>query len=161
MLHQWDVLVDLFRLAFVEEKNPVAQIIFTELQNPYVRAYLSFFKYILPTFNQFNAAFQSEKVLVTVLATESERFIRLLCSNFIRPEYYKNEKLYLLDVYDPYALLPIEEVCLGPNKLDILKNCDKSTNTQFILKCVQFYQKPVEQSLLRFPAKSNFFCNLF
>lgn len=160
VLQQWEVLVDLFRLASIEEKNPVAHVIFTEMQNPYVRAYLSFFKYILPTFNQFNTTFQSQKILITVLATESERFIRLLCCNFIRPEYYKNENLYSLNVFDPHVLFPIEKVCVGPNTMDILKDCDKVTNEQFILKCLTFYQKAVEQSLLRFPVKDDFFGNL-
>lgn len=160
VLVQWDILLNLFRLAAVEDKNPVANVILNELQNPFVKAYLMFFKFVLPIFNQFNAIFQSEKVMINVISTESERFVRQLCTNFVRPEYFKNEKLYDLNPNDPHCLLPIEQVNVGPHTMDIIKHCNKTTIEQFKLKCVTFYQKSLQESLKRFPIKDNFFSEL-
>jgi len=72
VISQWRVLNDLFRLAYVEQKNPAANvIIYQELQNSYTKAYLCFLHFILPVFNTFNDLFQFEKPLVFMLYEES------------------------------------------------------------------------------------------
>lgn len=160
VLDQWDVLINLFRLAAFEDKNQVGNLILNELQNPFVKAYLMFFKFILPVFNQFNAVFQSEKVMIHIISTECERFIRQLCVNFVRPEYFNNEKLPTLNPYDPHVLLSVENIFVGSQTMDCLRDCDNNSKEQFKLKCLSFYQKAVEESLHRFPIKDNFHSEL-
>lgn len=80
-----------------------------------------------------------------------------MCINFVQPEHYKNEKLYTLNVFDPHVLLPIENVSVGAQRIDILKDFENSLVKQFKLKCVTFYQKAVDDALKRFPIKHIFF----
>lgn len=129
------MLLNLFRLASVEDKNPVGNIILNELQNPFVKAYLMFFKFVLPVFNRFNAMLQC---------------CRQLCSNFLGPECFKNEAIYELDPYNPRSLLPIEQISVGPHAMDCIKSCDKLSQDQFKLKCLSFYQKAVLESSKKF-----------
>lgn len=65
-----------FRLGAFEDKSQVGNLILNKLQNPFVKSYLMFFKFILLVFNQFNAVFQSEKVMIHIISTECEWFIR-------------------------------------------------------------------------------------
>ena len=152
VLQQWDVLVELFREAAFEDKNPVGNMIFSELQNPYVKAYLHFLNHVLPLINKFNAMFQSQKVSVQDLYPESRRFIRVVAVNFIKPSFLsKDEKLDNLNIYDPNVLLSIEEVNVGEHTLETLKDCSERDKEQFKLICVKFYQKCVSDAYKRFP----------
>ena len=92
ILEQWDVLKQLFTLAQVEEKNPVAKLIYHEIQNPYNKAYLCFLQYILPLINAFNAFFQSDKVLIFKIF---------------------NDSFDKLDFKNPSHLLSNDEICIG------------------------------------------------
>lgn len=161
LIDQWEVLEEVFRLAAYEDKNPVGNMIFSEMQNPYVKAYLLFLKYILPSFNSFNAMFQSSKILVDKIYIESRRFLKILCTNFVKPSYYSSElELDRLNVFDPHALLPVEDINVGSDTMSLLINCKQTDNEQFKLKCLKFYQQAVAQVFKRLPIKDNFYKNI-
>lgn len=161
LLNQWDVLVEVFRLAAFEEKNSVANLILNEMQNPYVKAYLYFLKHILPVFNSFNSMFQSQKILVDKLYMESRRFVRLLCVNFVKSSFYVNDnELDTLNVFNPHVLLPIEEINFGSDTMDLLKDCDKNDTERFKLRCLKFYQNAVDQAFKRLPVRDTFYKSL-
>lgn len=161
LLMQWDVLLEVFRLAAFEDKNPVATLILDEMQNPYVKAYLTFLKHVLPIFNSFNAMFQSSKILIDQLYTESRRFVRQLCINFVQPSFFNtDEKLDRLDVTNPHVLLPLEEVNFGRETADLIKDCDKNNNQTFKLRCLKFYQNSVTQAFRRLPVVDSFYKNV-
>ena len=71
-LSQQSVLYSLFAEAKLED------IIFSDLNNLFTKAYLQFLNVILALFNSFNMLFQSEKLLISSLVVECERFLRLL-----------------------------------------------------------------------------------
>ncbi|XP_022160408.1 uncharacterized protein LOC111026609 [Myzus persicae] len=121
VLSQWRILNDLFRLAYVEEKNPAANVIYQELQNPYTKAYLCFLHFILPVFNTFNALFQSEKPLVFILYEESVRFLRIMCSKFLKAECYKNDEFDKFK--NPSMILPNNDIEIGHEARKILTSC--------------------------------------
>lgn len=161
LIDQWDVLLEVFRVAAFEDKNQVGNMIFNEMQNPYVKAYLLFLKHVLPIFNSFNAMFQSSKVLVDKMYVESRRFVKILCVNFVKPSCYTSEvELDLLNVFDPNVLLPVEEINVGLNTMNLLKDCIKADNEQFKLKCLKFYQVAVAQAFKRLPTKDKFYKNI-
>ncbi|XP_072382532.1 protein FAM200A-like [Diabrotica undecimpunctata] len=161
LLSQWDVLIEVFRVSAFEDKNPVANIILTDMQNPYIKAYLLFLKHVLPIFNSFNAMFQSSKILVHKLYIESRRFVKLLCINFIQPSFYNEDaKLDSLNVNNPHVLLPISDINVGPGTMDLLQHCTENDNEQFKLRCLKFYQKAVTQAVRRFPINDRFYKNL-
>lgn len=150
---QWDVLKELFKVAVFEDKNAVADIIYREFNNPFVKAYLAFLKFILPLFNEFNMLFQSEKVLFPVIARESRRFIKRLCAKFVERSFLDDENFVTLNVRNSRVLLPSNKIQLGADTLEILSDCSNSDREQFINKCLTFYHTFVEEAIKRFPVK--------
>jgi len=137
-------------LAYVEEKNPAANVIYQELQNPYTKAYLYFLHFILPVFNTFNALFQSEKPLVFILYEESVRFLRIMCSKFLKAECYKNDEFDKFK--NPSMILPNNDIEIGHEARKILTSCKNDANyNKFMNVIIFFYQKVVEDSLKRLP----------
>lgn len=145
----------IFRLADFEGESEVAKIIYNELCNPVTKAYLLFLKYILPVFNQFNAFFQSEKLLTPFIYSECLRFLKTLGTNFLKKEYLSDT---IIDVnsFHPHCLLPIEAIQVGSSTSDLISSFDKNLKQQFLLKCLVFYQKAFKECQSRFPL-NNFF----
>lgn len=158
VLSQWQVLFSLFAEAKSEDKNTVADIIFADLNNPYTKAYLEFLNYVLPTFNSFNKLFQSDKLLITSLATEAERFLRLLGLNFLKPEVILGELLYTCNAKHPSNLLPLIDIKIGAategtlNELNTSIDIDRRKDIEhFRLRCLQFYQVAFQEAQKRLP----------
>lgn len=76
LLDNWEILKSYFMLAIVEDKLKFAELILTQLNDNFIKAYLLFFKYSLNFFNNFNALFQSRKILIHTLFENSQRLIR-------------------------------------------------------------------------------------
>lgn len=76
ILDNWDVLKHFFILAVNEDKLRSAEIILEQLNNNSIKAYLLFLKYVLNFLNNFNALFQSRKILIHKLCENSQHIIR-------------------------------------------------------------------------------------
>lgn len=156
VLNQWPVLWNFFSKAVAEDKNSVAEIIFNDLDNLFTKAYLQFMQFVLPDFNSFNAMFQSDTVLITVLASESERFLRLIGSKFLKSSEIQGEKIFMYNPKLPSNLLPIEEVKLGGETENILREIsnnvkyNKSDILTFRLRRLRFCQAAFQEPLKRF-----------
>ncbi|EFN81029.1 hypothetical protein EAI_04895, partial [Harpegnathos saltator] len=61
LLNNWEVLKHYFYLETLESKNNSAIIIFNNLNDKIIKAYMLFLKYSLLLFDNFNALFQSRK----------------------------------------------------------------------------------------------------
>lgn len=77
-------------MAVVEDKLKSAEIILNQLNDHFIKAYLLFLKYSLNFFNNFNALFQSRKVLIHTLFENSHRLIREIETNFVIPKVLEN-----------------------------------------------------------------------
>uniref|UniRef100_A0A2S2PFJ4 Uncharacterized protein n=1 Tax=Schizaphis graminum TaxID=13262 RepID=A0A2S2PFJ4_SCHGA len=110
--------------------------------------YLCFLHFILPVFNTFNALFQSEKPLVFMLYEESVRFLRIMCSQFLKAECYKNDEFDKFK--NPSMILPNNNIEIGHETRKILISCKNDANyNKFMNVIIFFYQKVVENSLKR------------
>ncbi|XP_023235734.1 uncharacterized protein LOC111635102 [Centruroides sculpturatus] len=118
------------------------------MQNLYVKVYLLFFKYILPSFNEFNAFFQSKKSLIS--------------SNFIKPKALLayDDIIETLNIYNPINLLPIKKINVGVTTRALINDLSKTDNELFILKCLKFFQKAVSEAFKRLPIGNLFYKNL-
>lgn len=110
ILNQWKVLQSTFLLSAVEDKTSVGQIILSDLNNPFTKAYFCFLNHVLPIFNNFNKLFQSDKLLLPVLYEECRRMFRLLCGNFIKECELSENNLVNIDVYNLKNLLDIDNI---------------------------------------------------
>ena len=158
VLNQWPVLFALFAQAKIEDRNSVADLIFSELNNPFNKAYLQFLNYILPTFNSFNMLFQSEKIIIPSFANEAERFLRILASNFLTSENTKGNAIYKCNPKHPSNLLPLKDIKIGAAAEETLKGIQNSSDNDvskyietFKIRCLQFYQAAFSESVNRLP----------
>lgn len=156
ILEQWSILQQTFVYASVEDRSANADIILNDLNNPYTKAYFEFLQHALPYFQSFNLVFQAEHFLLTNLKTECCRFLRLLSSNFVKPDYLNH--IENIDVLDENRLLPIHSVNIGKKAEttlgDITENINKVKNYEdFKKRCRKFYQTAVIQSIARLPLK--------
>lgn len=108
---------------------------------------------MLPIFNNFNILFQSDKILIPYILSESQRFLKLLCINFLKPDIIKEENFCNINIYHPHNLLPLEQINIGKQALETLKECKDVDTIVFKTKCIKFYQTSVEQAVKRLPLK--------
>jgi hypothetical protein len=159
VLDLWDVLLADFRATCVEEPAYVAEKILKIMNDVYIKAYLHFLQYTLTSFNKFNAFFQSDKPQVTKLASESARFIRQLCGNFMRPDLVQGP-VSGLKPNDPKSLLPLKDVRLGSRCEKMLDSLPADKNDEFRATCLRFYQRAAVEAIKRFPASDSFLAEL-
>lgn len=167
LLEQWNVLENSFTLASFEDKNGIGDIILAELKNPFTKAYIEFLDFILPSFNTFNALFQSKGIMLPAIIPECHRFMRLLCQKFLQPKAFEN--ILKVNPISPGNLLPLDNVEIGENaRLTLSKLTTNSNNNDnkddaaaklhlkhqkehFRKRCLLFYQEAVTQCLKRLP----------
>ncbi|KYN29119.1 hypothetical protein ALC57_01438 [Trachymyrmex cornetzi] len=138
-------------LSYVEDKNPSADLILRDLNNPFIKAYFQFMAHVLPLFNNFNKLFQSESIVINCLGEESHRFLRLICANFLHPIAFEN--INKINPKNPNMLLPLEKINIGFAAKTTLSSIVNQDNDilEFKLRCLKFYQVAVEETLKRLP----------
>lgn len=88
LLENWDVLKNFFRLASFEDKRKNADFIYEELQKDENKAILLFLKYVLNYINEFNALFQSRKILIHCIVEECKKLILTMARNFLDADFF-------------------------------------------------------------------------
>jgi len=111
ILENWEVLKNYFILAVVEDKLKSAETILSYLNDNTIKAYFLFLKYVLNFFNNFNALFQSRKILVHKLFESSQQLICQLAKNFMTLDSLKC--INNLDVNNEQNILivSLENIC--------------------------------------------------
>jgi len=107
-------LKNYFIFCVVEEKSKSAEIILDQLNNISIKAYLLFLKYSLNFFNNFNAIFQSRKVLIHKLFEESQQLINEIGQNFLTPESLQN--INTLNINDNKNILNVNDIQGAPRE---------------------------------------------
>lgn len=150
ILHYWNVLIEYFKSAHARDKLKSAEWICAEFSNVCNKAYLLFLKYALNYLNELNALFQSKKILVHVLHSESVKIFLKLGQNCIKKTELKTNCI----VRSPHVSLPIQEVFLGPECEEFLKQLPEKNMLQIKMDCLKFYIKALEEIQNRLPLKT-------
>lgn len=102
ILDNYTALKQYIQLCALEDpKDTEASNLLMDLNNPYFKAYLLFLKYSLHYFNQMNALFQSDRVLVYQLFPESRRLLKQVCQNYMRANVL--DSAHKIDVAHPHV----------------------------------------------------------
>ncbi|KAG0436698.1 hypothetical protein HPB47_017806, partial [Ixodes persulcatus] len=117
VLQEWETLKLLFLQAATEDRTVAAELILKDM-NPITEAYLKFMQYVLGFFNKLNAMFQSKDSLIAVIQVESQRLLRCLCQNFMKPSSIEDPAK--LNPLDPRSLLALKELYVGAGCQGIL-----------------------------------------
>lgn len=120
ILQHWNSLTLYFIDAVTEDELESAKDILIKLQCPIIKAYMYFLKYILNTFNTFNALFQSAKMLIPVLQQESIQIIRGMCQNYIHP-HLLSRSICDIDEFNSKKYLPYDKMFIGNECKEQLK----------------------------------------
>ncbi|CAN7978223.1 unnamed protein product [Ixodes persulcatus] len=144
--------------AATEDRIVAAELILKDM-NPITEAYLKFMQYVLGFFNKLNAMFQSKDSLIAVIQEESQRLLRCLCQNFMKPSSIEDPAK--LNPLDPRSLLALEELYVGAGCQGILDKITmeggSSEVRDFKLRCMSFYQTAVLEVQKRLPISGPFF----
>ncbi|CAN7978314.1 unnamed protein product [Ixodes persulcatus] len=107
----------------------------------------------------FNAMFQSKDSLIAVIQEESQRLLRCLCQNFMKPSSIEDPAK--LNPLNPRSLLALEELYVGAGCQGILDKITmeggSSEVRDFKLRCMPFYQTAVLEVQKRLPISGPFF----
>ena len=98
--------------AHEDKRDREAPALYEEMRNPYFKAYLLFLKYTLDYFNQMNALFQSRKVLVHKLQSESKQLLLKVCQNYMRPNVL--DSAHKIDVKHPHFQVTFVNINKSP-----------------------------------------------
>ncbi|KAG0426451.1 hypothetical protein HPB47_026426 [Ixodes persulcatus] len=141
VLQEWETLKLLFLQAATEDRIVAAELILKDM-NPITEAYLKFMQCVLGFFNKLNAMFQSKDSLIAVIQEESQRLLRCLCQNFMKPSSIEDPAK--LNPLDPRSLLALEELYVGAGCQGILDKITMERGSSevrdFKLRCMSFYQ---------------------
>jgi hypothetical protein len=149
ILEQWNAL-KLFFTSEVNEDNKLesAVAIYNKMQNVFSKLYLLFLDYILPYITDLNREMQSEKPKIYTLYSRVESVLTTILDMFIRKHYLEKNSVYEIDHWDPYILLPLNEVYLGGTVTEYIKthkDIPEQELDKFKLSCLKFYQELVDQ----------------
>lgn len=155
LLENWNVLKSYFTVAVFEEKSKSAENILILLNNNSIKAYLLFLKYCLHFFNNFNALFQSCKILIHRLFINSNQLIHQLAQNFVTSEALTD--IATLNVDDEKNIKDLINVYVGPECESFLILQSLECAKEIKLKCLEFYKTALKEMMKRLPYKDIFF----
>ncbi|KYN37430.1 hypothetical protein ALC56_08184 [Trachymyrmex septentrionalis] len=127
--------------------------------NPCIKAYFEFMQYVLLYMHTLDTLFQSEKYLISNLYTENVRFLRLLCSNFIKFNYLTQEYIANLNLNNPNILLPNENINIAMQCRDIKtkKHNRLSTKTICSLLRIKMQMENLKVNATNYPLREELF----
>lgn len=102
VVEQWGALKLYFTDARYNEKSTLSEQIYIWLNDPYVKLYLLFLKYVLPKFTKLNEYFRSTKVVLTSLDSKFKETYRDLI--IFKDNIYINQNIHKADRIDPNNL---------------------------------------------------------
>lgn len=157
LLDNWEVLKHYFNLEIMENKNNSAITIFNYLNNDTIKAYLLFLKYSLLSFNNFNALFQSRKILIHNLVESSEHLIKQMGNNFLLPNLLDHISL---DIITAQNFLPLSQVYVGPECESFLELQSSEFINEIKSNCLLFYTVALREMIQRLPYNNEIFREL-
>lgn len=150
-LENWTVILNFFLSVVAENRKSKSEKIVNLLLNNKIKAYFLFLSHSLQYFNQFNALFQSNDVLVHVILDEIRKLTLKLGQNFINPSCIEhlNRDWTNAEKFLEY-ILPINQIYLGLDCKEFIKEFDDDDDFEIKQKCLEFYKTAFKEILKRF-----------
>lgn len=103
---------------------------------------------MLGYFNQINALFQSKSSLIGLLHDESVRITRVICKNFVKPNFVGD-----LSKLEPDNVnhLPLKQVNMGRECESLLSSLNDEEHVEHFRRCLSFYKTAVVELRNRLP----------
>ncbi|XP_073725186.1 uncharacterized protein [Misgurnus anguillicaudatus] len=111
ILRQYEPLISYFKS--LNEKQPRFRRLMDAFSNPLTEVYLLFYQATLPAFSTLNLLLQRERSSIFLLHEEMTKFVRKLCSRFLKPVALQCRDLHDIHYKDPANQLPGEKLNVG------------------------------------------------
>ena len=124
MLERYDVLLMYFNFVDVRADKSTKEkmnAIRIGLEDPTVKLYLTFLKYILPIINQINRLFQSESPELCRLHGDITRLYRTILDNFLTAQYMDGLKDVSKVVFCQQNYKPIDKLYIGTESMQLME----------------------------------------
>lgn len=141
-------------LAVHEDKLLAAENILNQMNDLTIKAYLYFLKYILHSFNSFNAIFQSKKIIIHELGRRSLEVYKQLLSNFVKLDAVNSD--LVLEKQIPQDYLHNNQIEIGPECTSLVNDFPESLKSQFMARILRFYVVAEQEMRNRLPSDGNF-----
>lgn len=145
VLEQYDPIKAYLREVVFEDPSVTTEQMLNAMENKFTQLYLEFMSYTLGLLTDFNVLFQSEKPLLYKLKPETEKLLRILCSNYIDISSIRQENIFTLNHKDSRKFVPLEKIYLGVHATETFEtlkqdpNVNKSDINTFLKSCLEFY----------------------
>ncbi|GBP84661.1 hypothetical protein EVAR_58884_1 [Eumeta japonica] len=111
LLEQWDALRLYFDSKWLDDCE--CREIHRRLNDPIIKAYYYFLSWMLPTFTNTNAYFQSENTVITEMHNKMRDLYRDLVTLVMKPECIRDDKLDKIDPTNENLYMNIQDIYLG------------------------------------------------
>lgn len=138
IVEQWDALKLFFNSQWQEHKTLASEHINIALNNPLIKLYYLFLRWVLPKIVQLNELFQSEKVIITDLHTNMKIMYIDLLSCYLDNNYINRTPIE--DINPTEVSKFLNNIYLGIGVMQYLPNAnlDNETTSNFFFRCRQF-----------------------
>ncbi|XP_073669772.1 uncharacterized protein [Paramisgurnus dabryanus] len=157
ILRQYEPLISYFKS--LNEKQPRFRRLMDAFSNPLTEVYLLFYQATLPAFSTLNLLLQRERSSFFLLHEEMTKFVRKLCSRFLKPVALQCRDLHDIHYKDPANQLPGEKLNVGfTTRATLNRLLDTGDVTpqhvqRFQKAALAFLVRAVEYALEKLPLK--------
>lgn len=153
VLEQFEPLKAYLRVTVFEDPSVTTEQMITTMDNQFTLIYLEFMSYVLGLLTEFNLLFQSEKPLLYKVKPETDRLLKILCSNYLQLSYIKGHDIFSLNHRDQLHFVQQNHIYLGvqaTQSLHSLKDAGDEAVKKFYESISRFYVELVDQIKERF-----------
>lgn len=155
VLEQWPALLEYFKKAAENDRLVSACTIYAALQNPMMKLYLCFLKFVLPKFTNFNKLFQSETPNIHFITSYLASTYKAFLSCYLSSTYIRSINLDNIDPNSTSNFLPLTSMSMGEEVSQFLIGQASTVTNDDILGFLQhiqlFYIEAALQIQKRFP----------
>lgn len=113
VIDQYMPLNEYFRELVFSEPFVTTNEVLRITEDEFTKIYLEFVSYILEILVDFNKLFQSEKSLLHLLKSETEKTLKTIYSNYLDINFIQNNDVLTLDHKKHKKFIPLEKIYIG------------------------------------------------
>lgn len=154
IIEQWQALRLYFSSTYLTDRLVATEMIYQDLNDPFMKLYYYFLGWILPKFTNFNSYFQSEHVVISNLNHEIITLYQDILLCYMERNYVFKTKVELIDPGNETTFISIKNMYLGVHVMNLLEDETVKRHpdliTHFFTRCRLFMITACQQIKMRF-----------
>lgn len=133
LLEQWDSLKLFFTKKWLEERIVSSELIFNDLNDPFMKLYFLFLQWVLPKFVNLNEYFQKSGVAITELDRKMRATYQELLLSYMKRDYIVQNDLDAVDPTKEECFLSADNMYFGVQVMTEIANPNIQSRKDLIL----------------------------